>query len=248
MDFITEFFNGFFNFIDKLPNGLGILTLIIVLIIFIIAPQIKSSFSWLIKKIGLKKRSCGDCILLIFGVSEKYKNEIQKTERKILETQMNYVEQKIEIMTLDLLRTYRDDQNIFKNETSASDDENLERDYINYKESLMNAIELSKKEIRRSFKENGFDKKSGKEFADYVKEKTKDLLSIARKYMLSSYFKNAIVPLEYRFDRFDERGFEDIIFEVYIKAKEIRVEAETNIDYLENKLKFEIDQFIKEKK
>jgi len=249
MDFVSGFFNGFFNFIGKLPDWQGIITLIVVLMIFILAPQIKKLFGWLTKKTFFNKRSCGDCILLIFGISEKSKNEIQKIERKILESQMNYVEQKIEIITLDLLRTYKDDQETLKSQTSIEiDNDILERDYINYKESLSNAVDIAKKEIRRSFKENGFDGKSGKEFADYVKEKSKDILSIARIYMLSSYFKNAFVPLEYRFAKFDERGFEDLIFEIYIKAKELRIEAENKIESLENKLKVEIDQFVKEKK
>lgn len=249
MSIASDFFNSFFDFLNTLPSWEMSIVLVIVLLIVLLSSQIKAMFNCFWKNfINKKRRSCGDCILLIFGISEKYKREIYIIEHRILELQMNYVEQKIETFTLDLLRTYKEDQfKILQEKGMNISEEILEREYINYKEALANAIELAKKEIRRSFKENGFDKKNGKEFADFVKEKAKDLLAIGRKYMLNSYYKNSVVSLERRFNNFDERAFEDLIFEVYIKAKEIRTTSENMINNLNEKFKLEIDNFIKDK-
>jgi hypothetical protein len=250
MSITSDFFIGFWNYVTGL-HSLGTVIAVVVALTFALSPLIIMGFKKLWKWIGSKfnkKRSCGDCILLIFGISEKYKKDIDRIDRKILEKQMNYVEQKIETITLDLLRTYKEDQMLIVDEKSNYSTEIVDRDYINYKEALANAIDLAKKEIRRSFKENGFHTKDGKEFADYVKEKAVDLLAIARRYMMSSYCKNAFVPLEYRFKRFDERKFEDLVFDVYIKAKEIKVDSENRITELENEFKIEMDKFVKEKK
>jgi hypothetical protein len=250
MSFSSDFFSGFWNYVTGL-HGWGIVVVIIIALMAILAPLIIMGFKSLFKWIGSlfkSKRSCGDCILLIFGTSERYKVQMETLRRNILMNQMTYVEQKIESLTLELLRTYKEDQVLIVNEKSVYSIEIVDRDYINYKEALSNAIDLSKKEIRRSFKENGFHTKEGKDFADYVKEKAVDLLSIARKYMMNAYYRDSFVPLEYRFKKFDERKFEDLVFEVYIKAKEVVIDTENKVKELENKFKIEIDNLVKERK
>jgi len=252
MSFSSDFFKGFWEYITGLQVWQATIIITLIVVLLILSPLILTGCKILFNsfiKLYKKGRRCGDCILIIFGISEKYKLNIDTLRRKILENQMTYVEQKIEMLILELLRTYQEDQQIIAKEKAGyPSEEMLERDYINYKESIGNAIELAKKEIRRSFKENGFDGISGKEFATYVKEKAVDLLAIARRYMMNTYYKNAFVSLEYRFKTFDERQFEDIVFEVYIKAKEIRLNTEAKIKELEEKFKEEIDNLIKENK
>jgi len=248
MSVISSFFTGFFNFLDKLPSWQGITTLIIVLLIIILTPQIRKLSVWIFEKFVAKKRSCGDCILIIFGISEKYKTQIDQISRRILETQMNYAEQKIEMLILELLRTYKEQQNkkLETTDKKASSKE-LDKEYINYRECLLNAIELSRREVRRTFKENGFEDLSGKEFADYVKDKAKDLLAIARNYMMNSYFKDSYIQIEERFNSFDERAFEDLVFDVYIKAKEAKNTSVKKMVDLDQEFKNEIDNFITKK-
>lgn len=247
MDFLSYFFNGFFNFVNTLPSWQAIILVILIFWIFLFSPYIKTFIIWLFKKVKSKKRSCGDCILIIFGISEKYKSQEDIINKRILSEQMNYVEQKIEQITLELLRTYKEQQ-IKISSLGNYYPEWIERDYINYREALFNSIELAKKECRRAFKENGFHTMSGKEFADYVKEKTIDLLSISRKYMMGAYYKDAAISIESRFKAFNEREFEDVVFDIFIKAKEIKINAQNKIKELEKNLKEDIDDFIKERK
>lgn len=244
----SGFFNGFFGFLDKLPSWQGITTLIIVLLLFILAPQIRKLSVWLFEKFVSKRRSCVECVHVLCAFSEKYKTQADFVQRRILETQLNFAEQKIDAIILNLLRTYKDDQQKMIEEKDLKVDSNtLDKEYIHYKECLANAFELAKREIRRSFKENGFEDLSGKDFADYVKGKMGDLLAITQSYVMNAYFKDSVVPIEYRFKNFDERAFEDIAFEIYMKAKEIKKESKMKLDKLQEEFKKEIDDFIKDK-
>lgn len=245
MDWLSTFLNGFFDFLKTLPQWQGIFLLVIFLLILIFEKNIKVFLNYVCQKMFSQRRSCSDCILIIFGISAKYKTEIEILEKNILKEQMNYVEQKIETLFLDLIRTYKEDQLKKLKEQSNYSLDLVDKEYIIYQEVLSNSIEVAKREVRRSFKENGFHIKSGKEFADYVKGKTKDVLAIARKHMINKYPKNALILIEERFSSFDEKDFEDLMFDVYIKAKEIRIETENKIKELEIKFKEEIDRLIK---
>ncbi|MEM4261313.1 MAG: hypothetical protein QXG00_08770 [Candidatus Woesearchaeota archaeon] len=238
MEIIINFLSNLFNYIDKLPNWMSICVLIFVLLILIFERLIKQGIISLFKKLFVKKRSCGDCILIIFGISEKYRSQEDNITRNLLNKKMVYVEQKIEMMVLELLKKYKDYQSV-----NLGDNNLKEIEYWGYKHSIINAFDLIKREIKRTFLENGFHILNGKDFSNYVKEKTQELISIFENFMMTDYPKNAIVSFDYLSNDFDKGWFEDIIFDIYIKTKEVQLNAENKIKELEQNLKNDIDNF-----
>jgi hypothetical protein len=247
MNFASDFFNGFFGFLNTLPDSLGIITLIIVLLIFILSSQIKKSFNWLIKKMGLNKRSCGDCILILFGISEKYKKEEDYINRHLLNKKMNYVEQKMEYMTIELTKKYKDFQIEILKQSKNYNYENVDKEFWGYKHALVNALYLFKKNIKFTFLENGFHVLNDKDMSIYVKEKSQSFISTFENFLTSDYPRDNIVNVNKIYNFLDKNWFEDIMFDIYIEAKKIQIEADIKIKDLENKLKNEINKFIKDK-
>lgn len=112
---------------------------------------------------------------------------------------------------------------------------------------------LLKNELRRSFKENGFDNLSGHEFASFVKDKSKTLHAMLRQHLMDLYppdERKLFVSMEEIMDYLDkkESEYEDIIFEIFIEAKKFkRHEIET---YKKIDINFgdEVERFVKKNK
>lgn len=109
-----------------------------------------------------------------------------------------------------------------------------------------------KDEIRRSFKENGFEKISGLEFSQYVKNQSKVLMSILKNHIINLYPPNKTgikISMEEILDFVDkkESNIEDIIFEIYIEAKKIKKQDIELMMKIENRFGKEIDSFIEKK-
>ena len=236
MNFVDNLLGVFFNIFTNsngLPFWQSLIVSVLLLILFLLLTKSKNFFEKLIHR-----RSCGDCVLLIFGISEEYRSQEDYINRNLLNKKMLYAEQKIELVILNLLKQYK----VFQKNNPN------EKEYWGYKHSITNALDLVKREIRRTFLENGFHTISGKEFSDYVKEKTKSLISTIENFIMNDYPKDMTVQIETLFSSFDKNWFEDIIFEIYINSKSIQVEADNNIDELEKQLKEDIDIFVKRKK
>ena len=57
-----------------------------------------------------------------------------------------------------------------------------------------------------------------------------------------------IVSIDERLDNLDIAHVEDLVFEIYVNAKEIRKDVDIKTEILDNKFKNEINDFIKNKK
>lgn len=194
------------------------------------------------------KLSCGYCALIMLNSVSDSVRKKKEIKDNLLDDQMKYVELKIEVFVSNMLQSYKKDQKQFRKNNENPDYVMEDKEYKLYKEGLKNTIELVIREIRRSFKENGFHQKSGKEFADYVKEKSAELISIAKNYTMLYYpSDNMIVPLSYRFEKLDEKEIEDLTFEVFIKAKEIINNAEIKIKEIENQFQKTMDEIANNK-
>lgn len=109
-----------------------------------------------------------------------------------------------------------------------------------------------KDEVRRSFKENGFDELSGSEFSQYVKNQSKVLLSKLKNHVINLYPPNKFgirISMEEILEFIDrkESDIEDVIFEVYIEAKKIKKQDIEQMVSIEERFGKEIDSFIKKK-
>lgn len=186
------------------------------------------------KKLGFggKSRSCRDCIMLTFTKREEHELKRRKLENSILKEQMNFAEHKILAVILSLVEDYR--ENLVEHRGDDVDQVKEHEDLVLYDETLKNSMNLAKDELRRSFKENGFYDLSGTEFSNWVKGKTKDLIALTRSYLRQHYpYQGMIIPIEERFDRLDEGSMEDVVFEIYVNAKEVYRDAHEDLDRLD---------------
>jgi hypothetical protein len=189
-----------------------------------------------------RKRSCGDCILLLFHTKEEYLSKRNIVQRNVIPTQKTFAYQKILETEFKLLQAYRDDLSKLRKEED-SDRENKE--FIIYSQCLKNALYLVKQELARSFDENGFHDLDDIKFQLYVKNMAKNIINIEEDYMLQAYPSSGmIVPIKYRFDNFPTTYLSDVAFEIYIKAKEIRLDAEEKLKILDQQFKKDIDAII----
>jgi hypothetical protein len=233
-----------------LANPAPIVITVLVLVLLIVALWKIDTIKTLLPKPKAKKpaRSCSDCMMIAYGIWLKHDAEVDKIRDSILDNQMRFAEQKLEDFELFLLQDYKDDQVSFRPKGEVVSPERLKeeyKEYVIYQEALHNSFRLVFKEIRRSCKENGFCELHTERFASYVKNKAKDLLRIARQYLMTVYPQEGmIVPLKHRFQKMDERHVEDMAFEIYINAKTIYNDAHTQMKELEDNFHTDIDRHV----
>jgi len=109
---------------------------------------------------------------------------------------------------------------------------------------------VMKDEIRRSFKENGFENLSGNDFSKYVKNQSETLLSAIKNHIINLYppdHRKLKVSMEETVDYVKNTSskIEDIIFEMYIEAKNIKKHDIEELEKIDAKFGKEIDSFSK---
>lgn len=230
--------------------AVGALALALALVLLGVFGRATITFNKGVPKIVLEKnRSCADCILLIFGKRERLEYRKRMIENTILKDQMNFAEQKILEMSSILTTSYREDLSKARTGNPNLAEEN--KQYRMYEAILKNAMMLVKDEIRRSFKENGFEYLSGSEFSAYIKNKVNTLVAIGRDHVVNVYpYEGMIVPIEKRLEELQNRlpKIDDLCFELFIKSKEVRLDAKKKLDILEKEFADEIDEFVEAKK
>lgn len=233
-----------------LANSAPIVIIVLVLVLLIVLVWKIDTIKTFLPKHSTKpiRRSCSDCMMIAYGIWLRHDAAIDKIKHNIIEHQMRFVEQKIEEYELLLLQDYKKDQVKKRKENIITKIEHLtqeHKEYILYQEALHNAFRLIIKEIRRSYKENGFYNLHAERFASYVKNKAKDLIRIGEQYMMSVYpQEHMFIAIEKRFQKLDERQIEDLTFEIYINAKTTYNEAHKQMTQLEKQFQIDIDKHI----
>ncbi len=237
-----------FKFLQKLPNSASVLVLFVALIILIVSKwdSIFKAIKWFSGKKNKKDRTCGDCVLILFGIREKYEYDRIRLDNDLLRSQMRFVEQKLQEIIFFLAQSFNDDiEKLIKKIENAD----KVKEAALYCEALKNSLLAVKDEIRRSFKENGFSFVSEVEFTQYVKEKTKTLLAISRTYLRQHYIEtdSTIVTLNHRFEKMDNNHInkiEDYTFQIFTNAKDMQKDTAKKKKELSIALKKEIDSFV----
>lgn len=253
------------EFLAKLPVMYSfILLVLVVLAVVVIALKGKLIAKWGKNAIGLgtsddskdknktsnkscptsgPKRSCGDCVLIMMGEREKYEIKMRRAYDGILKKQMTFAEQKIIEIQEILIEMYA---NLYgkkkQNDQDSSPDSESVQNKLFYG-LLRDALINVKDELRRSFKENGFFEHSGTEFSIYVKDKVKVVTNRLSQYMRNLYPTSKMtVETTELVDNIDHAApkIEDIMFEIFTKAKEVKLDAEQ----LEKQLRTEFSEWI----
>ena len=238
------------KYLQKLPPSMSLIVLLFAVILVFISKwetivKISKSMSG---KVPISKRTCGDCILILFGIREKYEYSRRQIDTDLLRHQMKFAEQKIQEAIFFLAQSFNDDIRVSGNEASSS---RKVTESALYCEALKNGMLSLKDELRRSFKENGFASFSEGEYTQYVKDKTKILLTTVRSYLNQHYVETdeTVIKLRDRFEKMDKfhiSKFEGWVFEVFSNAKDLGEETIKNKRNLENKFRADIDKFVNE--
>jgi len=194
-----------------------------------------------------KKRSCGDCVLIMMGEREKHEFNLRKTVDRILKTQMTFAEQKlIEVQTL-LIDAYASKYSIVRNSQEKNpciDDAVQNKLFYGL---LKDVLLIIKDEIRRSYKDNNFYNLGDLEFSNYVKDKTKTIMSILNQHIRNIYpSSGVVVDGQGTIDIIEStsRDIEHIILEMYIQAKETKMDIKKQIDGIQKDFGSWIDTFL----
>jgi hypothetical protein len=190
------------------------------------------------------KRSCGDCVLLLFGEREKLELNIRKERDKILKSQMTFAEQK-------LIET----QNILLNamasmiHSSVKANNSQVDEAVQYKLSyglLRDTLSSVKDEIRRSFKAGEFYEMNGAEFAMFIKERASTLI-----FMMTAYIRNIfpdrgnVVNATEIITAIEDKALNigNIVSEIYTHARDTKIEIDRRICNLKTEFGQWVDNF-----
>jgi hypothetical protein len=190
-------------------------------------------------------------ILLDFSARSKiYEYKVKKVTDSILVEQMNFAEQKLSEIKFKTLNLYQKQLKLINNDlvdVSEFDLVEYNKQFVIYKETLSNAINLMKDEIRRSMIENGFTSKSKYEFEDYIKNQHGILITIGKNYTMLSY---PYIGMDIKMDDFkglESVDVEEFISDIYVKAREIKKRSDEKIEDLNKNFEDEMNEFIKTK-
>lgn len=231
------------------PIGWAIGIPVVALLLGVLAIWGRVNIKWGKAQIGFgssknNKRNCNNCVVLTFSEREKFELKRRQLENSILKSQMNFAEHKIEGVLFSLTQNYR--EHLKEKRTDTPDLEREQQECTLYEEILKQSLSHVQDEVRRSFKENGFHEISGLEFQSYVKNKSQDLVNIARNYFLHRYPAiGMIISSSDRHDRLNVDKLEDIIFDIYINAKNVRIKTQKDIEELEKEFINKIQELIK---
>lgn len=178
-----------------------------------------------------KKRSCSDCLHILMSEHEKYDFNKQLKADKILTYRMNYTEEKLMELENDLI-------NMFERKLDRQTSLDLNKALIESKMFyglLKEALYQVKKEIRKSYKENGFCELSDIEFSIYVNDKTKAIMSVLTRYLRNIYpaygttvsIDDIIADIESK-----SASIHEYVHDIFLFAKQVIIEYEKEIEGL----------------
>lgn len=240
-----EWLPSMFSFLGTTSGIVIIIVLVVLLVTLGILGKVNVKFGKNIITFGkIAKRSCGDCILLLMSKRERLDSQRNFVSSRILKEQMNFAEQKIIEVQNTLLTSYRDILNKKSNGITGPDEN---KQYRLYQGILSSAFMAIKDEIRRSFKENGFEHLSGAEFSTFVRAKLGALIAIGKSHINDLYpYEGMLVTVDNRMKNLDAMTskLEDVCFDLFIKAKDIKTDAKKKVESLEKDFSKEIDEFL----
>lgn len=190
------------------------------------------------------KRSCRDCLTLLLSKRIQYETLYNTKSNKILKDQMNYVEHKLQIIKYLCLDMYRNNIKYYNN---LHDPDEEKKEIILYQELISNTLMEVKDFIRQTFKENGFDKFDRADFKEYIRDKNTIITSLIREYLSRYYPNTMMIPLDEKFKIIEIEvtpKVKKIVEDIYINAKEVKIQIEKELEELQKDFISQIDQVV----
>jgi len=254
------------NFLSSLPHYLSITVIvlsIIAIVIISLRGHLKAVFGKKSVELGsdnsesfqvkpppatviIQKRNCVDCIIMLMAEREKFEFNIRQESERVLKTQMNFVEQKLIEIQNSFMGVVTDIANSFTIKNSNAIDKNIQYKLIYglFKDALVSI----KDEIRRSFKNNGFYSLSGSEFINYIKDQANVITSMLNQHINNIYpNKPGLIDVDELSGILKNQNnfLSTILDDIYIHAREIKLETDSNIKDIQQQFGRWIDEFKK---
>lgn len=190
-----------------------------------------------------KKRSCTDCLEIVLSKRDKFDFNKKLREDKILTYRMNYTEEKLLEFENNFLEQFEGRIDEFSDSGHPNKEIESKMFYGLFKEALYKV----KKEIRRSYKENGFNELGDIDFLNFVRDKTKVLISILVRNLRNIYpthstlihIDSIVEDIESRYDSMHE-----YIKDIFTYAKQVIAENEKETEEMKKEFKNWIKKFI----
>ena len=251
----------FLNLSDPIPFIITIIVFMIAVVIIAIKGKFVAKIGTKIFKIGknpdiekeqiytssspstlnVRKRSCGDCVLVLMAEREKKEIQMRRESDKNLKIQMIFVEQKL----IEIQTKIAEEFNSLMDQ-SVSIDKSIQ--YKLFYGLFKDAFIHIKDEIRRSFKDNGFYEMSESDFSWYIKDRIQVIMSMLTQYFRNFYPNNdEIIELNKIIGIFEkEKPFlSDTISNLYCYAREVKIEFNQKIESIKKSFSNWVDNFIK---
>lgn len=190
-----------------------------------------------------KKRSCQDCIEIVMSKRDKFDFNKKIREDKILTYRMNYTEEKLLELENDFLERFEKRIDQFSNSGHSDKEIESKMFYGLFKEALYKV----KREIRRSYKENGFCGIGEVDFINFIKDKTRVLISILIRNLRNIYptqgtlidIDSIVADIESKYDTIHE-----YIKDIFTYAKQVIEENEKEMEEMKKEFKEWTKKFI----
>ncbi|MBD3170989.1 hypothetical protein GF326_00815, partial [Candidatus Bathyarchaeota archaeon] len=100
------------KYLKELPPLLSVIALTIATVFMVVSKwdSISKLAKWIPgKSVKQPKRTCGDCVLILLGIREKYEYKSRELDTSLLRNQMKFAEQKIQEIIFFLSQSFSDD-------------------------------------------------------------------------------------------------------------------------------------------
>lgn len=247
---VTEIILALLKGVQLTPNHIMLLIVIIALTYILVRnPELLHGF--FDKKV--KDRlviGCGTCIKIVNTISDTYRSKIDIIKNSVVRDQMTHAEFILETMFVKFCSSFK--EQLVKKRVSGIVDINFEtKQYNLYRRTLELAFWEIKSWVRIRIKENHFADYDDDKFKSYCKDVVIKIFNDARDWLNKSWPEELIIDSAEDFTYVEKNFKEDMVshgVSIFIRAREISLEAKKQINKLHDDWDDELDRTINDLK
>jgi len=242
-----DFLKTIFSKVGPLEWWQALIIVFVIIVTIFVGKYWQNVIGWFGTWFTGNKRSCSDCIMIIFGKREIYETKKRELD-KTLKRQMNFAEQKLLTLQSKMINYYSDKLYASTSLDVVNDNQIVEFRMFSHLIHTTLHI-LIKDEIRRSFKENGFDDLTDSEFNTYLKDKHSTLFSVLKQQIVNLYpppGSKMIIPMDSvnKYLNSIKDDIREMVSEIFIEAKEIKLDDLKKLETLKKSFTKDMENFV----
>ena len=193
---------------------------------------------------------CSTCIKIVNTISDTYRSKIDMVKNSIVRDQMTYAEFMLETMFVKFCSSFK--EQLVKKRINGEVDIHLEtRQYNLYRRALELAFWEIKSWVRIRIKENHFADYDEDKFKVYCKDVVIKIFNDARDWLNKSWPEELIIDSAEDFTYIEKNVKDEMVghgVAIFIRAREITIEARKEINKLHEEWDAELDRTINDLK